>query len=116
MAREWCMMDNSPASKLFVDGLPALSIAKRQGAGKMRRINVKTLWLQEKAVQLELEYIKVKGEEHPADGLSKHVKQGLAEKYLDNSAEARQRSSQKKFTSCRKYLTQYATRKIYRQA
>ena len=33
-------------------------------------------------MQLELEYVKVEGEKNPADGLSKHVKQELAEKYL----------------------------------
>mgnify|MGYP002805369420 CR=1 FL=1 len=43
---------------------------------------VKTLWLQEKTVQLELEYVKVKGEENPADGITKHVNQELAERYL----------------------------------
>ena len=82
MASEWRMMDGCVASKLFVDASAALSIAKRHGAGKMRRINVKTLWLQGKAVQLELDYVKVRGEEKPADGLTMHVKQELAEKYL----------------------------------
>ena len=82
MACEWCMVDNSAASKLFVDVSAAFSIAKRQGVGKMRHINVKTLWLQERDVQLELEYVKVKGEENPADGLTKHVKQELEERYL----------------------------------
>ena len=79
------MIDDSVASKLFVDASAGLSIAKRHGAGKMRHINVKTLWLQEKAVQLELEYVKVKGEENPADGLTKHVKQELAEKDLNTT-------------------------------
>ena len=60
MASEWHMMDGCAASKLFVDASAALSIAKRLGAGKMRHVNVKTLWLQEKAVQLELDYVKVK--------------------------------------------------------
>ena len=48
----------------------------------MRHINAKTLWLQEKAVQLLLRYNKIKGEDNPADGLPKHVKQELIEKYL----------------------------------
>ena len=48
----------------------------------MRHINVKSLWLQEKALQLILKYNKVRGEENPADGLTKHVKQELAQKYL----------------------------------
>ena len=78
----WHMMDGCAASKLFVDASVALSIAKRHGAGKMRLINVETLWLQGQAVQLELDCVKMKGEENPADGLTKHVKQELAEKYL----------------------------------
>ena len=52
MASEWRMMDGCAASKLFVDASAALSIAKRHGAGKMGHINVKTLWLQEKACSL----------------------------------------------------------------
>ena len=44
----------------------------------MRHINVKSLWLQEKALQSLLKYNKVRGEENPADGLTKHVKQDLA--------------------------------------
>ena len=48
----------------------------------MRRINVKSLWLQEKALQSLLKYNKVRGEENPADGLTKHVKRELIEKYL----------------------------------
>ena len=47
----------------------------------MRHINVKSLWLQEKEVQKVLQYTKVKGEDNPADGLTKHVRQELAEKY-----------------------------------
>ena len=51
-----------------VSHLFAVSIAKRQGAGKMRHINVRSLWLQEKAVQQILAYDKVKGEYNPSDG------------------------------------------------
>ena len=39
----------------------------------MRHINVKSLWLQEKELQKELIYEKIKGEDNPADGLTKHV-------------------------------------------
>ena len=82
MCEEWEMSQPSQVSDLFADASAALSIAKRQGAGKMRHINVKSLWLQEKAVQLLLRYNKVKGEDNPADGLTKHVRQELIEKYL----------------------------------
>ena len=48
----------------------------------MRHINVKSLWLQDKSVQMILNYKKVKGEDTPADGLTKHVRQELLERYL----------------------------------
>ena len=73
---------SSQVSHLFADASAALSIAKRQGAGKMSHINVKSLWLQEKAVQQMLSYNKIKGEDNPSDGLSKRVKE-LIDKYLE---------------------------------
>ena len=82
MCEEWALSQPSQVSDLFADASAALSIAKRQGAGKMRHINVKSLWLQEKAVQMLLRYNKIKGEDNPADGLTKHVRQELIGKYL----------------------------------
>ena len=81
MAAEWKLTDSTKPSMLWADASAALSIAKRQGAGKMRHINVRTLWLQEKEVQEVLTYVKIKGEDNPADGLTKHVRQELAAKY-----------------------------------
>ena len=82
MSEEWGMSREDQASSLYADASAALSIAKRQGAGKLRHINVKSLWLQAKAVQKVLRYCKVKGEDNLADGLTKHAKKKLAEKYL----------------------------------
>ena len=82
MCEEWQLSKATQTSELYADASAALSIAKRQGAGKMRHINVKALWLQEKALQAILKYNKIKGEENPADGLTKHVKQELAQRYL----------------------------------
>ena len=41
------------------------------------------MWLQEKELQAELSYEKVKGEDPPADGLTKHVRQECAAKYAE---------------------------------
>ena len=49
MCEEWKLSRVEQASELYADASAALSIAKRQGAGKMRHINVKSLWLQQKA-------------------------------------------------------------------
>ena len=82
MCEEWHVSRPDQTSSLLADAPAALSTAKRQGAGKMRHINVKSLWLQDKAIQKILDYKKVKGEDNPADGLTKHVRQELLERYL----------------------------------
>ena len=83
MCRERQLTEEVKPNKFYADASAALSTAKRQGAGKMRHINVKSLWLQEKELQAELSYEKIKGEENPADGLTKHVRQELAAKYAE---------------------------------
>ena len=60
MAQEWGVTVDGAPSKLHADASAALSIAKRQGAGKMGHIHVKSLWLQEKEVQRGLGYVKIK--------------------------------------------------------
>ena len=42
---------------------------------------MRTLWLQEKAVQEILKYQKICGEDNPADGLTMLVRQELAQQY-----------------------------------
>ena len=58
MALEWKVIKVGCPCPLYADASAALSIAKRQGAGKMGHINVRTLWLQEKVVQEVLESIR----------------------------------------------------------
>ena len=86
MVADWEMAASSEVSTIYADASAALGIAKRQGAGKLRHINVKTLWLQEKALQEELSYTKIKGEENPADGLTKHVRQELSQRYAKTTS------------------------------
>ena len=84
-AVEWCVIDEQVACKPYTDASAALSIATRQGAGKMRYINVSSLWLQEKSLLKVLQYEKIKGEDNPSDGLTKHVRQELAQTYAITS-------------------------------
>ena len=48
MAMEWEVVEENCAYQLYADVSAALSIAKRQGAGKMRHINARTVWQQER--------------------------------------------------------------------
>ncbi len=53
------------------------SVAKRitpwRGAGRVRHIEVRDLWVQDRVAKGELSIVKVKGEENVADGLTHHV-------------------------------------------
>ena len=60
MAHEWRVVEDEVVCQLYTDASAALSIAKRQGAGKMRHINVKIFCLQEKAIQRVMTYNKLK--------------------------------------------------------
>ena len=58
---------------IYADSSAALAIAKRKGAGKLRHINVSSLWIQERQDKNDLEYRKVLGTENPADLMTKHL-------------------------------------------
>ena len=58
---------------VYADSSAALAIAKRKGAGKLRHINVSSLWVQECQDRKDLEYQKVLGTENPADMMTKHL-------------------------------------------
>ena len=55
------------------DSSAAKSITARKGAGRVRHIEVRELWVQERAAKAELKIVKVRGEDNVADGLTKHV-------------------------------------------
>ncbi len=56
----------------------AKSIASRRGAGRVRHIEVRELWVQDRVAKEELSVAKVKGEENVSDGLTKHVERRVA--------------------------------------
>ena len=58
---------------LYADSTAALGIAKRKGAGKLRHININTLWVQEIQDREGVTYRKVLGTENPADLMTKYL-------------------------------------------
>ena len=58
---------------LYGDSSAALAISNRKGCGKLRHINVGQLWLQEKVEQKALAIAKVRGEDNPADLMTKYL-------------------------------------------
>ena len=64
------------------DSSAAKSITSRKGAGRVRHIEVRELWVQDRVSKGELKIVKVRGEDNVADGLTKHVDKPKMEQYL----------------------------------
>ncbi len=58
------------------------SSAARKGAGRVRHIEVRELWVRDRVAKGELKIVKVKGEDNEADGLTKHVDKQNMEHYM----------------------------------
>ena len=59
--------------RVWTDSSAALGICSRQGLGKLRHIDIQTLWIQEKVRTKQIVLKKVRGEVNPADLLTKHL-------------------------------------------
>ena len=64
------------------DSSVAKSLASRRGAGRVRHIEVRELWVQDRVAKGELTVVKVKGENNVADGLTKHVERHKMDAYM----------------------------------
>jgi hypothetical protein len=67
---------------LHADASAAIGVVQRQGAGKIRHIDVGVLWIQQKELQKAVEILKLKSENNQADLMTKHVDRGKLEKHL----------------------------------
>ena len=70
MMRDW---GRDSSGVVYADSSAALAVAKRKGAGKLRHINVSSLWIQERQDREDLELRKVLGTENPADFMTKYL-------------------------------------------
>ena len=59
--------------RVWTDSSATLGICGRQGLGKLRHIDTRSLWLQQKLRAGALEIKKVRGEVNPADLFTKHL-------------------------------------------
>ena len=59
--------------RVWTDSSATLGICGRQGLGKLRHIDTRSLWLQQKLRAGALEIKKVRGEANPADLFTKHL-------------------------------------------
>ncbi len=81
------MMDMglSVGVQVNTDSSAAKSIASRRGCGKVRHLEVRELWLQDRVAKGELKVKKVKGEDDIADILTKRVNRHLLDKRMESA-------------------------------
>jgi hypothetical protein len=68
---------------LWTDSSAAKSFAARRGLGKMRHMEVRYLWLQSEVLKQAVKVCKVKGEDNPADLMTKYLAERDIAKCLD---------------------------------
>ena len=59
--------------RLWTDSSAAIGVSSRQGVGKTRHLDTRTLWIQQAVRTGRIEIRKVKGTENPADLFTKHI-------------------------------------------
>ena len=68
--------------QINTDSSTGKSVASRRGAGKIRHLDTRELWIQERVARGDIVIEKVRGEDNVADGLTKHVDKGKMDQYL----------------------------------
>ena len=68
---------------LHMDASAALGVIQRKGVGKVRHLDVSTLWLQEQQLRETIEFRKIHGLKNAADLLTKNVPKDVMVKHVD---------------------------------
>ena len=59
--------------RVHLDSSAAVGVARRRGVGKIRHLDTRLLWIQERVHAGDLWVVKVAGTENPADLMTKHL-------------------------------------------
>ena len=68
--------------QINTDSSTGKSVASRREAGKIRHLDTRELWIQERVARGDIVIEKVRGEDNVADGLTKHVDKQKMDQYL----------------------------------
>ena len=73
----------------YSDSSSGLSFASRRGLGRIRHVETRFLWLQERVALKHLKVLKVNTKDNPADALTKPLSKGELDRYLRRLGEMR---------------------------
>ena len=68
--------------QINTDSSTGKSVASRRGAGKIRHLDTRDLWIQERVAKGDIMIEKVRGEDNVADGLTKHVDKQKMDQFM----------------------------------
>ena len=68
---------------LHMDASAALGVIQRKGVGKVRHLDVSTLWLQEQQLRQVIEFRKIHGLKNAADLVTKHVPRDVMVEHVE---------------------------------
>ena len=66
------------------DAVAAIGIVKRQGLGRVRHLAVADLWVQQRAKNGEVHYMKLDGKDNTSDMLTKPVEREVISKHMQS--------------------------------
>ena len=69
---------------MYMDASAAIGVLQRQGLGRMKHIEVQSLWLQDSARKKEVEIRKVHTDENLADLMTKPLAKHKVDRHLDH--------------------------------
>jgi hypothetical protein len=75
--------------EVHADSAAAIGICRRAGIGRVRHLAVGQLWAQERLRMKDFRLFKVKGQENPADVLTKHLGRDILDGHLVRMGTAR---------------------------
>ena len=68
--------------QINTDSSTGKSVASRRGASKIRHLDTRDLWIQERVARGDIMIEKVRGEDNVADGLTKHVDKQKMDQFM----------------------------------
>ena len=84
LGKDLGISDSTPLPiKLYTDSTSALGTACKRGSGKIRHIEIGSLWLQQVVADKRIQMAKIDGKKNPPDILTKHGERAMLDKVAD---------------------------------
>ena len=68
---------------VYADASAALGVIERRGVGNIRHLDTRLLWIQERRLREQIDFLKIGGLDNPADMGTKHLDVGSIRKHLE---------------------------------